>query len=59
MLEFHKKHGNIIHIVQDEITLISVNRLAYMLECLDEALRMDPSIANGFPGLPRKWEPKY
>ncbi|GES64313.1 cytochrome P450 [Aspergillus terreus] len=43
---------------EDEVTLISVNRLAYMLVCLDEALRMYPPIANGFPGLPRKREPK-
>ncbi|KAJ5679818.1 hypothetical protein N7462_008062 [Penicillium macrosclerotiorum] len=34
---------------QEEITLISVNRLSYMLACLDEALRMYPPIANGLP----------
>ncbi|KAJ5106184.1 hypothetical protein N7456_002859 [Penicillium angulare] len=34
---------------QEEITLISVNKLPYMLACLDEALRMYPPIANGLP----------
>ncbi|KAB8205974.1 cytochrome P450 [Aspergillus parasiticus] len=34
---------------QEEINLISVNKLSYMLACLDEALRMYPPIANGLP----------
>ncbi|KAJ5960900.1 uncharacterized protein N7479_008050, partial [Penicillium vulpinum] len=34
---------------QEEINLISVNKLPYMLACLDEALRMYPPIANGLP----------
>lgn len=34
---------------QDEINLISVNKLTYMLACLDEGLRMYPPIANGLP----------
>jgi cytochrome P450 len=34
---------------QDEINLISVNRLSYMLACLDEGMRMYPPIANGLP----------
>ncbi|BCR98475.1 cytochrome P450 [Aspergillus luchuensis] len=34
---------------QDEINLISVNKLSYMLACLDEGLRMYPPIANGLP----------
>ncbi|KAL4896135.1 cytochrome P450 [Aspergillus ambiguus] len=34
---------------EDDITLVSVNRLSYMLACLDEALRMYPPIANGLP----------
>jgi cytochrome P450 len=34
---------------QDEIDLISVNKLSYMLACLDEGLRMYPPIANGLP----------
>lgn len=34
---------------QEEINLISVNKLLYMLACLDEALRMYPPIANGLP----------
>ena len=33
----------------DEIDLISVGRLNYMLACLDEALRMYPPVANGLP----------
>lgn len=33
----------------EEIDLISVNRLSYMLACLDEALRMYPAVANGLP----------
>ncbi|KAJ5237155.1 hypothetical protein N7489_007246 [Penicillium chrysogenum] len=34
---------------QEEINLISVNKLPYMLACLDEAMRMYPPIANGLP----------
>ena len=34
---------------QEEINLISVNKLHYMLACLDEAMRMYPPIANGLP----------
>lgn len=34
---------------EEEINLISVNRLSYMLACLDEAMRMYPPIANGLP----------
>lgn len=34
---------------EEEINLISVNKLPYMLACLDEALRMYPPIANGLP----------
>jgi hypothetical protein len=34
---------------EDEITLVSVNQLTYMLACLDEALRMYPPIAVGLP----------
>ncbi|KAI1830212.1 hypothetical protein DTO006G1_8639 [Penicillium roqueforti] len=34
---------------QEEINLISVNMLPYMLACLDEAMRMYPPIANGLP----------
>jgi cytochrome P450 len=34
---------------QDDINLISVNKLSYMLACLDEGLRMYPPIANGLP----------
>ncbi|OQE46305.1 hypothetical protein PENCOP_c001G00493 [Penicillium coprophilum] len=33
----------------EEINLISVNKLPYMLACLDEAMRMYPPIANGLP----------
>lgn len=33
----------------EEIDLISVNRLPYMLACLEEALRMYPPVANGLP----------
>lgn len=34
---------------EDEITLVSVNKLSYMLACLDEGMRMYPPIANGLP----------
>ncbi|KAF9890223.1 hypothetical protein FE257_006135 [Aspergillus nanangensis] len=34
---------------EDEINLISVNKLTYMLACLDEGMRMYPPIANGLP----------
>ncbi|KAJ5664215.1 hypothetical protein N7507_004946 [Penicillium longicatenatum] len=34
---------------EEDITLISVNQLSYMLACLDEAMRMYPPIANGLP----------
>ncbi|KAL5358523.1 cytochrome P450 [Aspergillus floccosus] len=34
---------------EDQITMISVNRLSYILACLDEALRMYPPIADGLP----------
>ncbi|KAJ5204915.1 cytochrome P450 monooxygenase [Penicillium cinerascens] len=34
---------------QDDINLISVNKLPYMLACLDEGMRMYPPIANGLP----------
>jgi cytochrome P450 len=34
---------------QEEINMTSVNKLTYMLACLDEALRMYPPIANGLP----------
>lgn len=34
---------------EDDINLISVNRLTYMLAVLNEALRMYPPIANGLP----------
>lgn len=34
---------------QEEIDLISVSKLPYMLACLDEAMRMYPPIANGLP----------
>lgn len=34
---------------EDEIDLVSVNKLSYMLACLDEGLRMYPPIANGLP----------
>jgi cytochrome P450 len=34
---------------QEDINMASVNRLTYMLACLDEALRMYPPIANGLP----------
>jgi cytochrome P450 len=36
---------------QEEINLISVNKLPYMLACLDEAMRMYPPVANGLPRL--------
>ncbi|KAJ5673432.1 hypothetical protein N7507_002559 [Penicillium longicatenatum] len=32
---------------EDEIDLVSVNKLSYMLACLDEGMRMYPPIANG------------
>ena len=32
-----------------EITLTSVNRLSYMLACLDEAMRMYPPVPHGLP----------
>ncbi|KAF7591533.1 hypothetical protein BBP40_001471 [Aspergillus hancockii] len=34
---------------EEEINLVSVAKLSYMLACLDEALRMYPPIANGLP----------
>lgn len=34
---------------EDEINIVSVNKLTYMLACLDEGLRMYPPIANGLP----------
>ncbi|KAJ5304318.1 Lanosterol synthase [Penicillium atrosanguineum] len=34
---------------QDDINLVSVNKLSYMLACLDEGMRMYPPIANGLP----------
>ncbi|PKX90507.1 cytochrome P450 [Aspergillus novofumigatus IBT 16806] len=34
---------------EKEINFISVNRLSYMLACLNEALRMYPPVANGMP----------
>lgn len=34
---------------REDINLISVNNLPYMLACLDEAMRMYPPIANGLP----------
>ncbi|KAJ5625579.1 hypothetical protein N7510_001888, partial [Penicillium lagena] len=34
---------------QEDINLISVTKLPYMLACLDEALRMFPPVANGLP----------
>jgi hypothetical protein len=34
---------------QNDITLVSVNKLTYMLACLDEGMRMYPPIANGLP----------
>ncbi|KAJ5658528.1 uncharacterized protein N7484_002177 [Penicillium longicatenatum] len=34
---------------EEDITLLSVNQLSYMLACLDEAMRMYPPIANGLP----------
>ncbi|CAG8880804.1 unnamed protein product [Penicillium salamii] len=36
---------------QADINLVSVNKLSYMLACLDEAMRMYPPIANGLPRL--------
>ncbi|KAH8880867.1 cytochrome P450 [Thozetella sp. PMI_491] len=34
---------------EEEITLLSVGRLSYMLACLDEGLRSYPPVAIGFP----------
>lgn len=34
---------------EEEINIVSVNKLSYMLACLDEALRMYPPVANGLP----------
>lgn len=34
---------------EDEITLLSVAKLSYMLACLDEALRCYPPIPIGMP----------
>jgi cytochrome P450 len=34
---------------EEEINLVSVTKLRYMLACLDEALRMYPPVANGLP----------
>lgn len=34
---------------EEEIDLTSVNRLTYMLACLDEALRMYPPVPTGLP----------
>ena len=34
---------------EEEISLISVGKLTFMLACLDEALRMYPPVANGLP----------
>lgn len=34
---------------QDDINLISINKLSYMLACLDEGMRMYPPVANGLP----------
>ncbi|KZL75146.1 cytochrome P450 [Colletotrichum tofieldiae] len=34
---------------EDEIDLTSVNKLTYMLACLDEALRMYPPVPTGLP----------
>ena len=34
---------------EDEITLISVQRLSYMLDCLTEALRLYPPVPTGMP----------
>lgn len=34
---------------QNEISLVSVNKLTYMLACLDEGMRMYPPVANGLP----------
>ncbi|QKX57275.1 uncharacterized protein TRUGW13939_04386 [Talaromyces rugulosus] len=34
---------------QNDITLVTVNKLTYMLACLDEGMRMYPPIANGLP----------
>lgn len=36
---------------EDEITLISVNKLDYMLACLNESLRLYPPVAIGLPRL--------
>ncbi|KAJ0274117.1 hypothetical protein CBS470a_011936 [Colletotrichum nupharicola] len=34
---------------EDDITIISVNKLSYMLACLDEALRIYPPVSMGLP----------
>jgi len=34
---------------EDEINLISVNKLSYLLACLNEALRLYPPVADAFP----------
>lgn len=34
---------------EDEITLLSVQKLSYMLACLDEALRVYPPVPTGMP----------
>lgn len=34
---------------EEEITFVSVNKLTYMLACLDEALRLYPPIPGAFP----------
>lgn len=50
----HKKLKEEVRTVfqsQEDINLISVNKLPYMLACLDEAMRMYPPIANGLPRL--------
>ncbi|OTB03603.1 hypothetical protein M426DRAFT_321523 [Hypoxylon sp. CI-4A] len=36
---------------EDEITLMTVNRLSYMLACIDESLRHYPPVAVGLPRL--------
>jgi cytochrome P450 len=34
---------------EDEINVLSVNKLSYMLACLDEAFRMYPPLPTGLP----------